>query len=129
MQVVATAKPTPCWRPSAMGRATSALPSSGTFRASALFSAAEKAAFEFALAASSIPNAGVETIATELRRHWSDDEIVEILGVVTLFGFLNRWNDSMATTLEGDERVGDAHLAARSWSAGEPLAAAVAEGT
>jgi hypothetical protein len=55
-----------------------------------------------------------------LRRHWSDDEIVEILGVVALFGFLNRWNDSMATTLEGDaERVGVAHLAGRGWSAGK----------
>ena len=49
------------------------------FRASSLFSAAEKAAFEFALAAASIPNAVDETIAAELYRHWSDDEIVEIL--------------------------------------------------
>jgi alkylhydroperoxidase family enzyme len=72
------------------------------------------------LAASSIPNAVDETITAELRRHWTDDEIVEILGVVALFGFLNRWNDSMATTLEGDaERVGAAHLAARGWSAGK----------
>ena len=39
------------------------------FRASALFSAAEKATFEFALAASSIPNAVDETITAELRRH------------------------------------------------------------
>ena len=90
------------------------------FRASSLFSAAEKAAFEFALAAASIPNAVDETIAAELHRHWSDDEIVEILGVVALFGFLNRWNDSMATTLEGDaERVGAAHLGARGWSVGK----------
>ena len=36
----------------------------------------------------------------ELRRHWDDGEIVEILAVVSLFGFLNRWNDSMATELE-----------------------------
>ena len=90
------------------------------FRASTRFSAAEKATFEFALAASSIPNAVDETITAELCRHWSDDEIVEILGVVALFGFLNRWNDSMATTLEGDaERVGAAHLAVRGWSAGK----------
>ena len=32
--------------------------------------------------------------------HWSESEIVEILGVVAMFGFLNRWNDSMATPLE-----------------------------
>ena len=90
------------------------------FRGSALFSAGEKAAFEFALAASSVPNAVDETIAAELRRHWSDDEIVEILGVVALFGFLNRWNDSMGTTLEAPAAdVGAAHLATRGWSAGK----------
>ncbi len=90
------------------------------FRGSALFSEAEKAAFEFALAASSVPNAVDETIAAAMHRHWSDDEIVEILGVVALFGFLNRWNDSMGTTLEAPAvDIGAAHLAARGWSAGK----------
>jgi len=90
------------------------------FRASALFSDAEKAAFEFALAASSVPNAVDDAIAAELHRHWSDDEIVEILGVVALFGFLNRWNDSMGTTLEAPAaEVGAAHLAGRGWAAGK----------
>jgi uncharacterized peroxidase-related enzyme len=70
------------------------------FRDSPLFTDPEKAAFEFALAAASVPNAVTPEIADELRRHWTDDEIVEILGVVALFGYLNRWNDSMATTLE-----------------------------
>ena len=91
-----------------------------SFRDSSLFSEAEKAAFEFALAASSVPNAVDAAIGEALHRHWSDDEIVEILGVVALFGFLNRWNDSMATTLEADaERAGSAHLAGRGWSAGK----------
>jgi hypothetical protein len=27
---------------------------------------------------------------------------VEMLGVISLFGYLNRWNDSMGTTLEED---------------------------
>ncbi|MDQ2927619.1 MAG: carboxymuconolactone decarboxylase family protein, partial [Pseudomonadota bacterium] len=90
------------------------------FRQSDLFSAAEKAAFEFALAAASVPNAVDEPIASALRAHWTDDEIVEILGVVSLFGFLNRWNDSMGTTLEGAaEAVGSRHLAARGWHTGK----------
>ncbi len=38
--------------------------------------------------------------ADRVREHWDDGEIVEIRGVVSLFGFLNRWNDSMTTTLE-----------------------------
>ncbi len=90
------------------------------FRQSDLFSAAEKAAFEFALAAASVPNAVDAAIAGALREHWTDDEIVEILGVVALFGFLNRWNDSMGTTLEdAAEAVGCQHLAARGWTTGK----------
>ena len=41
-----------------------------------------------------------DAIPAELQRHWSEGQIVEILGVVAMFGFLNRWNDSMATELE-----------------------------
>ncbi|MCG7535429.1 carboxymuconolactone decarboxylase family protein [Pseudoalteromonas sp. OOF1S-7] len=70
------------------------------FRESDVFTDAEKAAFEFALAASSVPNAVDTTIETAMQAHWDDGEIVEILGVIALFGYLNRWNDSMATTLE-----------------------------
>ncbi|MEO6363035.1 MAG: carboxymuconolactone decarboxylase family protein [Caldimonas sp.] len=90
------------------------------FRDSALFSEAEKAAFEFALAAASVPNAVDATIAERLHAHWSDDEIVEMLGVVALFGFLNRWNDSMGTVLEADAiGVGERHLERRGWNVGK----------
>ena len=90
------------------------------FRDSVLFSDAEKAAFEFALAASSVPNAVDTTIAASLRRHWADDEIVEMLGVIALFGFLNRWNDSMSTALEADAiAVGERYLAPRGWVIGK----------
>lgn len=90
------------------------------YRSSALFSDAEKAAFDFALAAASVPNAVGPEIAAELRRHWTDDEIVEILGVVALFGYLNRWNDSMATTLEDiGIAAGQRNLAARGWGVGK----------
>ena len=59
-------------------------------------------------------------IAEALRRHWDEGEIVEILGVVALFGYLNRWNDSMGTTLEeGAAAVGAAHLSPAGWSAGK----------
>lgn len=45
---------------------------------------------------------------------------MEILGVVSLFGFLNRWNDSMGTTLEaGAEAAGQQHLAGRGWAPGK----------
>lgn len=71
-----------------------------SFRESNLYTDAEKAAFEFALAASSVPNAVDEEISSELHKHWDEGEIVEILGVISLFGYLNRWNDSMGTTME-----------------------------
>jgi alkylhydroperoxidase family enzyme len=67
---------------------------------SPLYSQKERLALDFALAAAAQPNAVTDAQFSELQQHWSDSEIVEILGVVGLFGFLNRWNDTMATPLE-----------------------------
>jgi uncharacterized peroxidase-related enzyme len=87
---------------------------------SALFSEAEKAALDFAVAASSVPNAADAAIQARMREHWTPEEIVEILGVVSLFGFLNRWNDSMGTTLEpGAEAAATRRLAASGWTPGK----------
>jgi uncharacterized peroxidase-related enzyme len=90
------------------------------FRENPLFSDAERAALEFALAASTIPNAVDEKIKTQLYAHWDEGEIVEILGVISLFGYLNRWNDSMGTTLEeGAIESGDKYLLDSGWSVGK----------
>ncbi len=70
------------------------------YRSHPAFSDAERVALDFAVAAATIPNGVDDNLAERLRTHWDEGEIVEILGVVGLFGFLNRWNDSMATTLE-----------------------------
>jgi len=64
------------------------------------FNEAERAALNFALAVSVIPNAVNNAIKTDLYKHWNEGEIVEMLGVISLFGYLNRWNDSMGTTIE-----------------------------
>ena len=91
-----------------------------SFRESDLFSEAEKAAFEFALAASAVPNAVDDAIGDALRRHWDEGEIVEILGVIALFGFLNRWNDSMGTSIEsGAVAAGQQHLQHLGWTPGK----------
>ena len=66
------------------------------------FNDAERAALDFSVAASIIPNSVDETIQKNLKKYWNDGEIIEMLGVISLFGFLNRWNDSMGTTLEND---------------------------
>ncbi len=90
------------------------------FRTHDAFSDAERAALEFSLAASSVPNAVDDEIAENLRLYWDEGEIVEMLGVISLFGYLNRWNDSMGTELEDDAVAsGDAYLKKRGWSAGK----------
>ena len=65
------------------------------------FSDAERAAFDLAIAASQVPNAVDDAVADNMRQHWDEGEIVEIMGVIALFGYLNRWNDSRGTQLEG----------------------------
>ena len=87
-----------------------------SYRTSPLFSEAERVALDFALAAASQPNGVTDESFAQMREHWSEGQIVEILGVVAMFGFLNRWNDSMATPLEPvASDIGEQHLAGRGW--------------
>ncbi|MFQ3238249.1 MAG: putative peroxidase-related enzyme [Olleya marilimosa] len=72
------------------------------YRTHPAFNDAERAALDFSLAASQVPNQVDKTIKARLHEHWDEGEIVEMLGVISLFGYLNRWNDSMGTTLEKD---------------------------
>ena len=84
------------------------------------FSEAERAALDFALAASMIPNAVDDTIKAKLYNYWDDGEIVEMLGVISLFGYLNRWNDSMATSIEsGAVESGEQYLGKYGWGKGK----------
>lgn len=84
------------------------------------FSDAERAALDFARAASLIPNATDAAISDALRAHWDEGEIVEILGVIALFGYLNRWNDSMGTTLESPAiESGTQWLKGTGWQVGK----------
>lgn len=64
------------------------------------FTEGERAIFDLAIAASTVPNGVNDEIASRMREHWDEGEIVEVMGVVALFGYLNRWNDSMGTQLE-----------------------------
>jgi len=92
------------------------------YQASDLFSEAEKAAFDLAVAASIIPNAVDEALMVRVRAHWDEGEIVELVGVIALFGFLNRWNDSMATNIEpGAIAAGEQHLKWRGWMPGKHM--------
>jgi uncharacterized peroxidase-related enzyme len=84
------------------------------------FSKAEVAALDFAFAASTIPNSVTDSIAENLRKYWDSGEIVEITGVVALFGYLNRWNDSMGTEMEnGAIESGEKWLSTEGWTPGK----------
>lgn len=84
------------------------------------FSEAEKAALDFAFAASTVPNTVSDSIAEKLREFWNEGEIVEITGVIALFGYLNRWNDSMGTEIEdGAVESGKKLLGEKGWTAGK----------
>jgi len=84
------------------------------------FSEAERAVFDLAVAASQVPNAVTDTIAENMRKHWDEGEIVEVLGVVALFGYLNRWNDSMGTEIEEPAAVSASSLLGhKGWEKGK----------
>lgn len=70
------------------------------YSTSPLFTDAEKVALDFALAVATAPNGVTDELFTHLSKFWDEGEIVEILAVISMFGFLNRWNDSMGTPLE-----------------------------
>ena len=70
------------------------------FESSDLFSPAERAAIGLAFKAARQPNEAAQADFDELKKHYDDAEIVEIVASISLFGYLNRWNDTMATTLE-----------------------------
>jgi alkylhydroperoxidase family enzyme len=92
------------------------------YQKSPLYSEAEKAALDFALAAGSVPNAVDEALMARMKAHWTEDQIVRILGAVCLYGFLNRWNDSMATDLEeAPRKMGEEVLARGGWTGGKHL--------
>ena len=92
------------------------------YRTHAAFSEAERVALDFSLAASQVPNAVDGALEERLHTHWSEGEIVEILGVISLFGYLNRWNDSMGTSIEkGAVKSGKLYLGKHGWNKGKHL--------
>jgi alkylhydroperoxidase family enzyme len=91
-----------------------------TYASSPHYSDKERLALDFALAASAQPNAVTDTQFENLRHHWSDGEIVEILGVIAMFAFLNRWNDTMGTPLEAPPMaIAQKSLGQQGWQAGK----------
>ena len=91
-----------------------------TYQDSDLFTEAERAALDLAFAAGVAPNAVEPENFEELRKHFTDTQIIEILAVIAVGGFLNRWNDTIATVTD-QESVDWASevLAQVGWDAGK----------
>lgn len=80
------------------------------------FSEAERAALALAQAGASHPNGATQAHFDALQGHFSDAEICEIVAVIAIFGFLNRWNDTLATELEDSPLAyAESHLVGNGW--------------
>ena len=89
------------------------------FENSSLFSEAEKVALRFTIAASSVPVRTSQELEELLQRHWDETDILEIMSVIALFGYLNRWNDVMGTSLEEDAKDSAESLLQNQWDIGK----------
>jgi len=90
------------------------------FEESDCFSEEEKIALRFTREASKVPVATTQEMEEELKQHWSEDDIIEMMGVIALFGYLNRWNDVMGTSLEDDAiESANQYLKEKGWDIGK----------
>ena len=90
------------------------------YQTSDLFSDAERAALNLAFKAGIVPNESSAEDFDELKKYFSDDEIVEIVASIALFGYLNRWNDTMATDLEEyPKQIAEDLIGNKGWEPGK----------
>jgi alkylhydroperoxidase family enzyme len=71
-----------------------------SFEQSPEFTAAERAALRLAHCGASVPNTVEPEHFADLREHYTDRQIVEMLAVISLAGWYNRWNNSIATVTD-----------------------------
>ena len=88
------------FRLNSMGVETERIRAIWEYETSDLFSEAERAALDLVRAAAISPNATTPEHFENLRTHYSDTQIIEILAVNSLAAWLNRWNDTIATVTD-----------------------------
>ena len=102
------------------GASKERLESIWNFEESDCFSEQEKIALRFTREASKVPVATTQEMEEQLKQHWSEDDIIEMMGVIALFGYLNRWNDVMGTSLEEDAvESANQYLKDKGWDIGK----------
>ncbi|MEL7208820.1 MAG: carboxymuconolactone decarboxylase family protein, partial [Actinomycetota bacterium] len=94
------------------------------FESSDLFDERERAALRFALAAGAAPSAVAPEHHRDLRAHFSDEEVRTLLGAVAVSGFMNRYNDSLATVTDEESTSWAAsNLGPLGWDIGKHVGA------
>lgn len=89
------------------------------YQSNPAFTPAERAALDLAVAAGGCPPSVTDAHFTELKKHFSEDGITELVSVIAFFGWMNRWNDTLATPLEDHPLAfALAHLAPSGWTPG-----------
>jgi len=89
------------------------------FQASVLFTPGERAALALAQAAGSCPPRVTDAHFSDIRKYYSEDAAAEIVAVLSLLGWLNRWNITLATRLESEAAAfAQKHLAPYGWTPG-----------
>jgi alkylhydroperoxidase family enzyme len=73
-----------------------------SFEHSDLFDARERAALSFAIAAGSTPSSVTPDHHADLRTHFTDGKARTLLAVVAVGGFMNRYNDALATVTDSE---------------------------
>ncbi len=91
-----------------------------SFERSDLFSPRERAALSLGLAAGTTPNAVTPDHHAELREHFADEEVRTLIAVCALGGFMNRYNDTLATVTDAEARDwAETHLSGIGWNIGK----------
>ena len=55
-----------------------------------------------AFASGKVPNEAKKEHFDKLKNHFNPSQITIIVSIISLFGFLNRWNDTFGTQIENE---------------------------
>ena len=64
------------------------------------YDAKEVALLDLAFASGEVPNGATKTHFDNLKKYYSKKQIIDMVSVISFFGFLNRWNDTFGTEIE-----------------------------
>jgi uncharacterized peroxidase-related enzyme len=93
-----------------------------TYKTSEHYSEAERSAINLAIATGSRPNEVNENMINNVLKYWTEKELIELLSAIALYGFLERWNSSLATQLEDKPKMLAADIFAKggvTWNNGK----------